>query len=53
MDETRNCLLEEINQNELMSKKNKKVHTSLNIIEHFLVLTSTILDLFQFLLLLL
>ena len=25
IDETRNCLIEEVNQDELMSKKNKKV----------------------------
>ena len=42
LDETRNYLIEEINQNELMSKKNKKVCASLNYIEHFLVLGSTI-----------
>ena len=41
IDETRNCLskeIKEINQNELMSEKNKQVHTALNIIEHFLIL---------------
>ena len=42
MDETRNYLIEEINRNELMSKKHKKVCTTLNYIEHFLLLTSTI-----------
>ena len=36
IDETRNFLIEEINRNELMSKKHKKVCTSLNYIEHFL-----------------
>ena len=30
IDETRNYLIEEINRNELMSKKNKKVCTTLN-----------------------
>ena len=40
--ETRNYFLEEIKQNELMSRKNKKVCTNLNYIEHFLILTSTI-----------
>ena len=45
IDETRNCLskeIKEINQNELMSEKNKQVQTALNIIEHFLILNSTI-----------
>ena len=42
IDETRNYLIEKINQNELMSKKHKKVCTTLNYIEHFLILTSTI-----------
>ena len=39
---TRNCFLEEIKQNELMSRKHKNVFTTLNYIEHFLVLASTI-----------
>ena len=30
IDETRNLLIEEINQNEMMSKKHKKVWTTLN-----------------------
>ena len=42
IDETRNYLIEEINQNELMSKKHKKVCTTLNYIEHFLILVFTI-----------
>ena len=42
LDETRNYLIEEINWNELMSKKHKKVCTTLNYIEHFLILGSTI-----------
>ena len=37
IDETRNYLIEEINRNELMSKKHKKVCTTLNYIEHFLI----------------
>ena len=41
-DETRNYFLEEIKQNELLSKKHKKVCTTQNYIEHFLVLASTI-----------
>ena len=42
IDEIRHYLLEEIMQNELMSKKHKKVCTTLNYIEHFLILASTI-----------
>ena len=42
IDETRNYLIEEINRNELMSKKHEKVCTSLNHIEHFLILASWI-----------
>ena len=42
IDETRNYLLEEIEQNELMSRKHKKVFTTLNYIEHFLNVASTI-----------
>ena len=41
-DETRNYLTKEINQNELMIKKHKKVCTTLNYVEHFLILGSTI-----------
>ena len=48
MDETRNYFLEEIKQNELMSRKYKKVCTTLIYIEHFLILVQ-ILDVFQFL----
>ena len=40
--ETRNCFLGEIKQNELRSKKHKKVCTSPNYMEHFLPLASTI-----------
>ena len=42
IDETRNYLIEEINRNELMNKKHKKVCTTLNYIELFLILGSTI-----------
>ena len=42
IDETRNILIEEINRNKLMSKNHKKVSTTLNYIERFLILTSTI-----------
>ena len=51
--ETRNYLLHEINQNHLMSRKDKKVCTTLNYIEHFLILASTstgFISIFQFLL---
>ena len=34
-DETRNNLIEELNWNELMSKKHREVCTTLNYIEHF------------------
>ena len=42
IDETRNYFLEEIKQNELRSRKHKQVCTTLNYIEHFLILASTI-----------
>ena len=42
VDEARNYLNEEINRNKLMSKKHKKICTTLNSIEHFLILVSTI-----------
>ena len=38
----RNCFIEEIKQNELISKKHKKVCATLNYIEQFLILASTI-----------
>ena len=41
IDETRNYLLEELKQNELTSRKHKKICTSINYIEHFLILAST------------
>ena len=41
IDEIRNHFLEEIEQNKLMSRKHKKVCTSLNYIEYFLILAST------------
>ena len=53
IDETRNYFLEEIEQNELMSRKHRNVCKTLNYIEHFLVLASAILDVFKFMLLLL
>ena len=42
INETRNHLIEEINQNALMSKKQKKVYRVLNYIEHLLIAISTI-----------
>ena len=38
----RNYLIEEIIQNELISEKHKMICTTLNYIEHFLVVASTI-----------
>ena len=38
IDQTRNYFLEEIEQNELMSRKHKKVCTTLNSIEQFRLL---------------
>ena len=37
IDETRNYFLEEIEQNELMSKKQRKVCSTLNYIQHFFI----------------
>ena len=42
IDETRNYFPEEIEQNELLSRKQKKVCTTLKYIEHSLILASTI-----------
>ena len=42
INETRSYFLEEIEQNELMNKKYKKVCTTLNCIELFLIFASTI-----------
>ena len=42
IDKTKNYLLEEIEQNELMSRKPKKVCTTLNYIKDLLILASTI-----------
>ena len=42
IDETRNYFLEEIKQNEFMSKKHEKVCTTLNYFQHSLILASTI-----------
>ena len=40
IDETRNYLLEEINQNRLISKKHKKVHRILNYTEYLLTIST-------------
>ena len=40
--EKRSYFIEEINKNELMSKKHKKVRRVLNYIEHLLILVSTV-----------
>ena len=37
IEKTRNFLIEEISQNELMSKNQKKVYRILNYIEHLLI----------------
>ena len=42
MDETTNYWIEETNQNELMSKKHKKVYRDLNYIEHLLISIFTV-----------
>ena len=42
IDGTRNYFLEEIKQNELISRKHKKVCTTLNYSKHFLISASTI-----------
>ena len=42
ISETRNYLPEEVNQNKLISRKHKKVCTTLNYIEHILILASKI-----------
>ena len=44
INETRNYFLEEIEQNELTIREQKKVCTTLNYIEHFLVLGSEITE---------
>ena len=44
IDETRIYLLEEIEQNEVMSNKHKKVTTTLNYVEHFLILASEVTE---------
>ena len=42
IQETKNYFVEEIEQNELMSMKHKKICTTLNYTEHFLVFSSAV-----------
>ena len=42
LNETKNYLIEEINRNQLISKKHKMVFTFLNYTEHFLILGSAV-----------
>ena len=42
IDETRNYFIEKINKNELVTKKHKKICSTLHYIGHFLILSSTI-----------
>ena len=42
IDERRNYLIEEINRNELMTKKYRNISTTPNYIDHFLILASKI-----------
>ena len=42
IDETRNYFVGEIDQNELIGKKDKRVCTTLICIEHFLILASAV-----------
>ena len=53
MEEARNYFIKKTDQNELMSKKHKIVSTTLNYIDHLLILASAISGCISFLLLLL
>ena len=44
IDETRNCLLEEIKHNDLMSEKYKKTCKYLNYVKNLLILVSRVTD---------
>ena len=44
IDETRGYLIEEMKQNELISKKHKKVCKVLNYVEHLVILVSTVTE---------
>ena len=48
MDEIRNYFIEEINQNELMSKNHEKVCRVLNYVDHLLIAVSTITECFSY-----
>ena len=48
IEEARNYLIEEIMQNELMSKNHKKVCTTLNYTDHVLILVYQLVDIFYF-----
>ena len=53
IDETKHYFYEEIEKNELMSRKHKKICITLNYIKHFLILASIITGCISILLLLL
>ena len=42
IDETRNFLVDEIKQNDLMNEKHKKVRTAFNYFKHFLTFISAV-----------
>ena len=42
MGKAQNYFVEEVEQNELMSKNYKKIFTTLNYIEHFIILASAV-----------
>ena len=42
MGKAQNYFVEEVEQNELMSKNYKKIFTTLNYIEHFMILASAV-----------
>ena len=44
IDQTRNYFFKGIEQNDLMNRKHKKVCPTLNYIEHFLIIASTITE---------
>ena len=52
IEKTRHYFIKDIDQNELKSKKHKKVCTTLRYIEHCLILASAVTGVFQFLFLL-
>ena len=42
IEETKNNFIKEVEQNELISKKHKKTCTTLNYVEHLLILASAV-----------